>query len=460
MLAIFATSACGGGQTVGPVPVAGGAASAAPAGSAAPSPASSHAASPVPTSAASSSPSSAPSAGASAGATAAGVPFPSKPDSDPFYAQPGPFPNGDAPGTILASRSVTYAPVGGMAMPNPAWQLKFVSQDEFGAPIAAVATVVKPTTAATGVTPLEAVMYAEDSLGPQCAPSHSVTGATNDGNNQAEGSAPLQGLAQGWVVVYPDYEGPQSAYSSPRLAGFTTLDAVRAAERFAPLGLSGATPVGLTGYSGGAIAAAWAATLQHAYAPELDIVAVASGGTPANPRSILENIDTSQTSNAAFFNLILAAVFGANRTYDNITPILNAKGMAAATAQANGCVGATTDGSPNPSGHFADYTTVSDPLHTPAALALYPKITLPQAQAPTANVFVYHSQVDELIPIAGVDPMVAAWCSAGTHVAYYRGVAGDHIGFEATNVSAVYAYLSSRFGGGATSVPTGSTICN
>ncbi len=392
-------------------------------------------------------------------ATAAPVPFPPTPDSDPFYAQPSPFPK-LAPGTILASRSVTYAPVGGVAMSNAAWELKFVSRDSRNRDIAAVATVVKPTTpVASGPEPLLSVQYAEDGLGSQCAPSHAVTGSTADSNEQLEAAFPQLGLKQGWTLVYPDFEGPESAYASSRIGGQITLDGIKAAESFAPLGLSVKTPVGLTGYSGGATATAWAATLERTYAPALDIVAIASGGTPADYEQILSNIDTNVLSNTAFFAEILSAVVGVNRSYPALfTPVANAKGVAAATSLANGCVGNTSNGAAAPTGQLTDYATKN--FFTPPDDHVLPINDLPQSgSSPVANTFVYHSQVDELIPIAGTDAMVAAWCADGAPIQYYRGVSGDHVAFEPAMVASVYAYLTSRFAGTPTVLPPGTTTC-
>jgi hypothetical protein len=458
VVAVLATTACGAGSTIGSAPSEAGTSSGSAPGSPSPTPMAGstapHTATPVPTASATSS--------GAGGQSSTAVPFPAATDSDPFYAQPSPFPVGDAAGTILASRSVTYAPVGGVAMTNQAWELSFVSRDTNENPIAAIAVVVKPLTPAVGVAPLDAVFYAEDSLGAQCAPSHSVTGRTTNSVEQAEAPIALQGLTMGWTLVYPDTEGPQSAYGSGRLSGQIALDAIRAAERFAPLGLGASTPVVMTGYSGGAFPASWGATLQHEYAPQLHIVGIASGGTPANPEGIVQNIDTNQISNAAFFNLILSAVVGTNRSYPSLLAgDLNAKGVAAATSLENGCDGATSNGAAAPTGTLPDYTINPDPVHDAAAEALYPLITEPLAgNSPVTNVFVYHSQVDELIPIAGVIPMVDAWCAAGSPVEFYEGVTGDHVAFEASMGTLVYAYLASRINGTTTVVPPTSTTCN
>jgi hypothetical protein len=395
------------------------------------------------------------------GTTAASIPYPPKADSDPFYAQPASMPDAPA-GTILKSRPVTFAPVGGVALPNQAWQLQFVSHDTHGNPIAAVATVVKPTLALGGISPLLSFQYAEDSLGSQCAPSHSVTGSIADSISQEQGAEPLAGLNLGWTVVYPDHEGPFSEFAAGRLAGQITLDGIRAALQFAPLGLGTHTPVGMWGYSGGAIATSWAASLQRSYAPELNIVGFASGGTPADLSDVINNIDSNLIANQLFFSLILSGALGANRAYPSLlTPLLNAKGVAAAVALENGCAGGTGDGSAAPTGVTTDYTTTSDPLHAPNVLAVLPSIDLPQPspEIPMANALVYHSSIDELIPIAGATKMVNAWCAAGAHVSYFVGL-GDHPTFEVASAALVVAYLESRFTGVTTVVPPTASTCN
>lgn len=390
------------------------------------------------------------------------IPFAPTPDPDPFYAQPALL---TAPsGTILDSRSVTYAPAGA-PLPNPAWQIKFVSRDVNDRPIAAVTTVVKPLIPAlTSPAPLLSYQHAEDSLGSQCAPSHSATGGTDNLFNSLETAAYLAGLqTQGWTLVIPDHEGPYSEYAAGKLAGQITLDSIRAALAFAPLGLSGnQTPVGMWGYSGGAIATAWAATLHNTYAPELRIVAVASGGTPADPLDIVRNIDTNPIANASMFSVILSAVEGVNRAYPQlVTPLLNAKGRDAFNALKDSCNGKPADGSPAPTGRITDISDTSNPLDQPNVKAIAPLITLPQpGKTPIANVYVYHSSIDELVPVAGTDAMVKGWCDAGAHVAYYRPPGGVHIAFEVDAAPTVVTWLISRFSGLPEITPPSTTICN
>jgi triacylglycerol lipase len=356
---------------------------------------------------------------------------------------------------------VTYEP-DATPMTNAAWQIKFVSRDMNGQPIAAVATVVKPLIAPSGTPNLLVDAFAEDGLGAQCAPSHGVTGSTADSNELLETGVPTAGLAVGWTVVYPDYEGPYSEYAVGRLSAQITLDSIRAAEQFAPLGLNAQTPVGINGYSGGAIAASWVATLQHSYAPNLNIVGIASGGTPADITGIVTNIDTNTVSNAAFFSIIFMASIGINRGYPQfMTPILNAAGAAAATAMENGCVGKDSNGSSGPTGSFPDYTTTSNFEVAPGFVQGSALDSLPQPnEPPVTSEFVYQSQTDELIPITGVDAMVKAWCAQGAHIAYYRALSGDHVSTEIDNEQFVIAYLSESFSATTPIYPPTTTVCN
>lgn len=384
-----------------------------------------------------------------------GVPFAPTPETDPFYAQPKPLPD-VAPGTVLNSREVTFAPAVSLPQPNPAWQLQYMTRDVNGRPLAAVATVVKPLIPAlAGPAPLVSYQFAYNSLGAECAPSRTLTGATANRNTMLETLVYLPGLTtQGWTMVFPDFEGPYHAYGAGRLSGQATLDGIRAALSFAELGLTPETPVGLWGYSGGGLATSWAASLHPSYAPELNIVGAASGGTPADVFSVVQAAE-----NTPFFPLIFSAVVGTNRAYPQLLPdaILNDAGREAINNLRDACVGAG-----GPSGALADYTTVADPFATPGALEIKPLVTLPQAaHVPAINMYLYHEILDELVPIAGTDTLVDAWCAAGVEVSYQRSLTGEHIAGVATGAELALAYLIGRFNGSPINLvlPT-AQVCN
>jgi hypothetical protein len=90
-------------------------------------------------------------------------------------------------------------------------------------------------------------------------------------------------LLEGYVVSSPDYEGPDSAFGAGRLSGMGALDSMRAVRNFgSKLGFTTDNPaIASYGYSGGAIASGWSASLKETYAPELNVVGWAMGGTPA-----------------------------------------------------------------------------------------------------------------------------------------------------------------------------------
>lgn len=382
------------------------------------------------------------------------VPFPPTPETDPFYAQPDPMPD-VAPGTLLKSRAITLAPIAGAPLPNPAWHLQYMTRDVNDRPLAAVTTVVQPLTPpVVGPAPLVSYQFAYNSLGNQCTPSKTLAGGTDNGNVQGETLAWLPGLtAQGWTMNFPDFEGPYNAYGAGKLAGQAVLDSIRAALSFEPLGLNEQTPIGLWGYSGGALATSWAASLHPAYAPELEIVGAASGGTPADVFGVVQAAE-----NSPFFGLIFTAIVGTNRAYPELIPdhILNDAGRAAVESVKDACVG---DG--GPSGELADYTTVANPYDTPGALSVWPKVTLPQAgRTPVIDMYLYHEILDELVPIAGTDALVAAWCADGAHVSYQRSLTGEHVAGVASGAPLAIAYLVSRLTGApVTVVPPTAQVC-
>lgn len=392
-------------------------------------------------------------------AFAESVPFTPTPDKDPFYHQPLNFPD-KPPGSILQSRAIAFNPTG-IPMPNKAWQIQFVSTDVNGRPIAATAAVVKPLSSSpSGKSPLVAYGFAYNSLGTDCNPSKSAAGATA---SNAEWPLILPGLqTQGWTVVLPDYLGPFNSYAAGKLTGQVTLDALRAAAQFEPLGLDKQTPMGIWGYSGGAIATAWAASLQPTYAPELNLKAVATGGTPADTDLIIRHVSAEPVANATGFSLIFSAVQGINRSYPQfVTSILNEKGRAAFISQKDGCGGSTTDGSEEPAGKLADYMTVSDPFESPGMKEVALLNRLPQpGLTPKAPTYVYHEVLDELIPVAVADAMVKKWCEDGAAVTYSRNTSGEHVVGAYTGGLPAFAWLVSTLNGQASLVLPPASKCN
>jgi hypothetical protein len=235
------------------------------------------------------------------------------PDQDPFYSYSGnlaALPNG----AVLKERSVALSL--GTTAPTPveAEQLLYRSTDQLGAPSATVTTVLVPGPLAAVPRIVDYLSF-YDGLGPLCDPSYTLAGGDPGSSSfgqqaQEEELLIVWYLSQGDVVTVPDFEGTGSHWMAGRESGQASIDAVRATESF--LGVGPGTPVGISGYSGGAMAADWASELAPAYAPELHLVGVAEAGVPVNYLDMFAYINGSPTYSVAIPGMLigLARAYG------------------------------------------------------------------------------------------------------------------------------------------------------
>jgi hypothetical protein len=258
---------------------------------------------------------------------------PPLPSADPFYSYNAAQLNGVAPGTILRRRTIPNADLG-TSTPIAATQVLFRTAGEQGQPTATVATIVAPAAgAAPATTRIVSFQTAYDALGPVCDPSYTLQGG-NSGYDSDEQSLIGSYVAQGYTVVDTDYEGTNLDWGAGQESGYNTLDGVRAAENL--LGVARATtPVGLIGYSGGAIATEFASELAPAYASGLDIVGVAEGGIPVDFAHNLAYVNGSQD----WSGVIPAVLVGVGRGFGiDITPYLSAEGTSITNTVSSQCI--------------------------------------------------------------------------------------------------------------------------
>lgn len=230
-----------------------------------------------------------------AGALPAGSTHPSL---DPFYRYTGTRPLRDlAPGTVLKARATTLHQAG-VPTGIRGEQLLYRTTDERGRPIATVGTLYRPPLRLFARPRVVSVQFAYDALDAKCDPSYMLAGGPPLGGttynvpSQAEITAVLTLLAQGYTVVASDYEGPGLHWFAGRTSGRAVLDGIRAAIRRDP-DVTWSTPVGLIGYSGGGIATQWASQYAASYAPELAIRGAAAGGFVPHIPHMLRYIDGS-----------------------------------------------------------------------------------------------------------------------------------------------------------------------
>jgi len=259
------------------------------------------------------------------------------PDKDPFYQYHGSRPLAAIPpGTILARRSVDLG-ADGMRLPVTAEQLLYRTTGELGQPTVTVTTVIAPTGRLLARR-LVAYLSFYDALGDQCDPSYTLQGgdpgAANRSQAEEEEAIIASYVLAGFTVTVPDFEGEQLDWTAGQEAGYATLDAVRATEHY--LGLPADAPVGLSGYSGGSIAADWASELAPRYAPTMRLIGVAEGGLPVDYAHNLAYINGSPD----WSGIIPAALVGLTRAFDvDLRPYLSPFGRRLVRQEEHGCIG-------------------------------------------------------------------------------------------------------------------------
>lgn len=366
------------------------------------------------------------------------------PDDDPFYAVPSGL-KGMPNGTVLDSR-----PIDAVALSIPlrvsAWQLKYKTRDNTGTPTATVTTIMVPRQAWRGPGPRPIVSYqtAEDGVGTKCAPSYALRAGLSGHFSNATPETLLMGFAlqRGWTVVVPDYEGPQSQFLGGYMEGRGVLDGVRAARSFEPAGIAADAPVGLWGYSGGAVASAFAAQLQPLYAKKLRLAGVALGGVVADFKAVFKAFDQPLFGGALAIGLI-----GVDRSYpkDDVMQYIKPSARATIAASAKDCINDAIQRHPlMRAGTIEIRPNVID---EPGPTALLARISpLAFGTTPKAPVYEYHGVIDELAWIGPARKLLARYCAGGTPVQAVEEI-GDHFTMLATGATGAMEYLKNRFAG-------------
>ncbi|GAA4683145.1 lipase family protein [Gordonia humi] len=378
------------------------------------------------------------------------VPLPS--ELDPSFYRPAPAKvAAAAPGEIIAARRITPANFGAVPINVDAWQLSFRSTDTSGRAIPAVTTILKPRgTTPTGPRKVISMQIAEDSTAGYCATSYAVQ-HMNAGALLGQVVAPAelliaQGfLAQGYAVVMPDHEGPNHAYAAGPLGARITLDSLRAAKSFAPSSITAASPIGLYGYSGGAIVTGHTAELKQTYAPELNIVGAAEGGVPADMKPVLNAAQNSATS-----GLVLGAIIGLAREYRYFDAFLdkhlNPLGRALRDVKGPLCVQHQSTVLPflNNKGLI---NWPGDPLDAPAVKRVLADTKMGRAR-PDMPMYIWNSALDEIIPVGQVNTLVRTYCrSEGPSITYTRDHLSEHILAEIAGAPLALLWLKDRLDG-------------
>lgn len=233
-----------------------------------------------------------------------GVPIPA------FYDPPAQLPEAD--GAVIRSEALPL----GLSLPGPngplpgkATRVMYKSTDSTGNPVAVTGAYIEPSAEWKGGGPRPLVALAPGTMGQgdQCAASlaleHPVTLNGRTVSVGYEDVAVYRLLAAGAAVVVTDYAGLGATdrlhtYVNRLDEAHALLDAARAARAVDGSSVTTASRVGMYGYSQGGGAAAAAAELQPAYAPDVNLAGTYSGAPPADLAEVVKGIDGSALAGA------------------------------------------------------------------------------------------------------------------------------------------------------------------
>ncbi|OAA36845.1 Lipase, secreted [Metarhizium rileyi] len=376
---------------------------------------------------------------------------PPLPSLDSFYHVPGNL-TSYAPGAIIRHRPP----------PNPiaafrkdpvnlkaSHQLLYRTTDSLDEATATVLTVLVPHNA--DYNKVLSYQVAEDSATINCAPSyafqfeHDTGPANGTSTTQTELLLVEAALEQGWVVIVPDFLGPQGAFLANALAGHATLDGIRAAINSGSLtGISRNPTVTMWGYSGGSLASMFAAELQPSYAPELVIAGAAVGGAVPNITTAVMMLNGQPSA-----GLIPAGILGLTHQYPELDAVVRRHVLPQFRDEfykaGTQCLGANSRDFEN-----RDVVGMFDDRHlvytNPTAVRIISENGLGQ-HTPTIPMFVYKSIADEISPVSETDALVQLYCKSGTTIQYLRDQNSNHAKMAIIGAPKALSWLHGRMNG-------------
>ncbi|ARU59327.1 triacylglycerol lipase [Oleiphilus messinensis] len=338
------------------------------------------------------------------------------PDNMNFYSPPA-MSSGDH-GDLIWYREANIT-LNAQSPAVKAWDVLYHSTDAIGQPNVVSGTIIVPDTSWTGSGSRPMITYgvATHGLAQGCAPSLQLAAGTE--YEEANLNAALQ---RGYAVLVSDNPGyTNDSGVTPYMVGkaqaHAALDIVTAAGEI-PGAIDPNAKLGIWGYSQGGQTAAWAGELQPSYAPQLNLVGVASGGTPADLLDTAFYLNGSTGS--SFF---LGAIIGLSTQYPAEIPIedeINAAGSAALATAKNQCIFESLFEFMNDD--IDQYTLGNrglDELLTelPEAAAVVEEQSMAQEKM-KAPLYLYHGQADEFIPLDQNYDLKRQYCRLGSNVTF------------------------------------------
>ncbi len=369
------------------------------------------------------------------------------PAKDPFHQPPEGFEHA-RPGTVLRSRDVELAFLGVIPQKFTATQLLYRTTDFQGEPQAGVTTVVIPTERSSE-RPLPIMSYqcAIDAVASRCFPSYAMRrGARAIGAvAQFEFLLVAAALAEGWAVSVPDHEGSAGMWGAPFEPGYHILDGIRAAIDHEAFGLTAESPVGLWGYSGGGLASAWAAEVQHAYAPELNVVGAVLGSPVGDLGHAFRRLNGSIY--AGLPALVVAALC---HIYPELDDIIQTHANEEGKAMLDRIQKMTTAHAMISMAGRDMADMIDRPLEeillTPEVQQVFANIKLGTA-APKVPLLIVQAVHDRIISVDDIDELTHTYARGGSRVTYHRDLLSEHLLLHPMSAPMTLRWLRERFAG-------------
>lgn len=369
------------------------------------------------------------------------------PAYDSFHRPPAGFEHA-CPGTVLRSREVELAFMGLVRQKFSATQLLYRTTDLNGEPQVTVTTVVAPNDrASTGPLPIVSYQCAIDAVAGRCFPSYALRrGARAVGSfAQFEFLLVAAALAEGWAVSIPDHEGTAGMWGAPYEPGYHVLDGVRAAINHDSLGLTPDSPIGLWGYSGGGLATAWAAEVQGAYAPELNVVGAVLGSPVGDLGHTFKRLNGSVYSGlpamvvAALAHIYpdLDRLISEHATDEGKAVLARIQKMTTAHAMLRLAGKDMADLIDGP---------LEEILLTPEIQRVFDSIKLGTC-APKPPVLIVQAVHDRIVSVNDIDELSDTYTRGGASVTYHRDMLSEHLFLHPMSTPMTLRWLRERFAG-------------
>lgn len=360
-----------------------------------------------------------------------------------FYTPPSPLPEG-APGDVVKTEPVALS----LYPEARATRIMYLSRNIRGETVPVTGVLLTPLGQGAGDdNPVVVHTPGTRGLGDHCAPSKQADVATI--NPPSADYATLeyhQFLLRGVSVVLTDYLGQGTPglpeYLVGASEGYNGLDAARAAQRVEGSGLSTDSPVGVSGFSQGGQAAAWAAELQPKYAPELDLRGVLAGGVPTDMLAQVNHLSGNPTAGPGF---AVAALVGLNEAYPDLDleSRLTPQGGELIKRAEESCYGegAALSGTVSV-GDVTQPDVLTDPEWQDAF-----RTSLLGTRAPGAPAYIYHGTSDTIVPFVLGRQLYTSWCEQDADVTFERIPGLEHVGLAAVGTPAGVSWLTDRLEG-------------